>query len=84
MIDTNTVPVNAVADLPSTLQLHWPALVAIAGWITHANWHNILHGFSVVQNYCDARQGGVLTGLFRGLFGKPTIKSTTLEHPLSI
>ncbi|MDE2102846.1 MAG: hypothetical protein KGL39_36720 [Patescibacteria group bacterium] len=71
---TNAV-VNMLPPLPANAApvLTWMhATLALGlGWATHANWDRIRSGWLAVQSYCDSRQGGLITGCWRWLFGKP-------------
>jgi len=61
--------------MPSAIQLHWPAIAILITYITHVNW-------TTVQNYCDARTGGVIPWLFRLLVGTPaTQTAATAAQP---
>jgi hypothetical protein len=68
MEPTNAIPIiNQIGNaLPANgiIHLHWPAIVAIVGWITHANWGSF-------QTYCDTRTGGAIPFLFHLLVGRP-------------
>jgi hypothetical protein len=68
MIDTNTVTTLTQLgnSASATIHLHWPAILAIIGWITHANWNTI-------QAYCDTRSGGMIPWIFHFLAGKPQL-----------
>jgi hypothetical protein len=65
-MDTNSIPILTQIGnaMPSAIQLHWPAIAILITYITHVNW-------TTVQNYCDARTGGVIPWLFRRVVGTP-------------
>lgn len=53
--------------------LTWLHACAMTGaaWAAHTNWARLRSAGEWAQNYCDSRQGGVVPGLWRFVFGRP-------------